>query len=91
MIPGASVSSGGPLYGGDGNGYGYDAAVDDDEYVAKDGSLFGSIRGGGARVKLMQVCGMGMYFKWDNSANVSSCSASFLTYPAISCLMLCNM
>ncbi|XP_024377466.1 uncharacterized protein [Physcomitrium patens] len=53
-LPGASVSSGGPLYGGEGNGYGYDAAVDD-EYVAKDESLFGSIRGGGARVKLMQV------------------------------------
>ncbi|KAG0560580.1 hypothetical protein M758_10G186500 [Ceratodon purpureus] len=53
-LPGASVSSGGPLYGGDANGYGYDAA-DDDEYIAKDASLFGSIRGGGARVKLMQV------------------------------------
>lgn len=55
-LPGASVSSGGPLYGGDANGYGYDPVVDD-EYVAKDESLFGSIRGGGARVKLLQVSG----------------------------------
>jgi hypothetical protein len=52
-LPGASVSTGGPLYGGEAGGYGGYGV--EDEYVAKDESLFGSIRGGGARLKLMQV------------------------------------
>lgn len=53
VLPGASVSTGGPLYGGEAGGYG--GYGEEDEYVAKDESLFGSIRGGGARLKLMQV------------------------------------
>ena len=87
VLPGASVSPGGPLYGGDAHGYGYDAAVDD-EYVAKDASLFGSIRGGGARVKLLQVSEM-------PPARIRTMLpmflSSLLTYLAMSFLALCKM
>jgi hypothetical protein len=49
MLPGASVSSGGPLYRGE---YG-----NQEEYVATGPSKgwLGGIQGGGARLKLMQV------------------------------------
>lgn len=69
VLPGASVSTGGPLYAGETGGYG--GYGEEDEYAAKDESLFGSIRGGGARLKLMQV---------SNSESTEICKKYFMSY-----------